>query len=131
MNRQTNRENCLVMEGAEPSRPSAFSASPYRTAAQTGRREPGGALARTQSPRTILPVAGKSHRVVAAPVQQAPPVAARDQRANADGGILARFLVAWNVHQDLRRGDASVSQLWASRQQLDDLRLTLRSSPPG
>ena len=125
-----NRQNCLVMEGADPSRSSKFSASPHPTVAQTGRRESGGALARTQSPRTILPVADRSHRVVAAPVQQAPPVAARDQRDNADGGILTRFLVAWNVHQDLRRGDASLSQLWASRQQLDDLRSTLRSSHP-
>jgi hypothetical protein len=34
------------------------------------------------------------------------------------------------VHQDLRQGDAPLSQLWASRQRLNDLRLLLRSSRP-
>lgn len=37
-----------------------------------------------------------------------------------------RFLNAWNRHQDLRSGGASVAKLNESRQVLDELRLDLR-----
>ncbi len=37
-----------------------------------------------------------------------------------------RFLEAWNRHQDLRSNGAPISQLAASRQDLDELRLELR-----
>lgn len=36
------------------------------------------------------------------------------------------FLKAWNQHQDLRSGHASIARLAESRRMLDELRLDLR-----